>query len=464
MKQILFFASVLAILAFPALAAAADFSVSVTQPATIYAGNTSDFSAIITNSGADDWFSIAALGTYSSWIAVSQQNVFVTSGSSVSSPLSVTPVPDAYQNKYEYSLIVSRASNSAKVESDFFVDVLQSNSVIIKELSLSCSSCKPGEIATVTASIKNIGSRPLTNMKVVFSFGDRTKVMPVASLDFGTTKDFSTDFSIDQTAAPGQYSIDARIVQDMAVLAEKSAQFSVPSMPDIRTEKNVSSSIFGNYIALVSTNYGNDAQTSEIKSDVLNAWYSVYSGVNPSSSGPEYGWVVTLAPKESVTIAYSEIFWPAPIASVIFVFIGVYYYIVISSLSIRKQVMQRPSGKETSISLHVRSGLRPIDNAVVRDVVPKEFAMSGIFESIKPVVRKVPSGTELVWRLGRLKSREERILHYKIKSVSDFVSSRLHPAELNGKRGESLVTRLSNYVVLRGEPKEPSSRISVVVE
>ncbi len=464
MKQLLFFASVFAILAFPALAAAADFSVNITQPATIYAGNTTNFSAIITNSGASDWFSIAALGTYSSWISVSQQNVFVPSGTAVSSALSVTPVPDAYQNKYEYSLIVSRASNSAKVETDFFVDVLQSNSVIIKSLSLSCSSCKPGEMVTVTASIKNIGSSPLVNMKVVLSFGDRTKVMPVTSLDFGTTKDFSTDFSIDQTAAPGQYSLDARIVQDTATLAEKSAQFSVPSMPDIRTEKNVSSSIFGNYMTLVSTNYGNDAQTSEIKSDVLNAWYSVYSGTNPSSAGPEYSWVVSLAPKESVTIAYSEIFWPVPITSVILVFIGTYYYIVISSFSIRKQVMQRSSGRETSISLHVKSGLRPIDNAVVRDVVPKEFAVAGIFESIKPVVRKVPSGTELVWRLGRLKSREERILHYKVKSVSDFVSSRLRPAELNGKRGENLISRLSNYVVIHGKPKAPSSRISVVVE
>jgi len=464
MKHLLLFAIILSVVAFAYPVAAADFSVNVTEPVTIYAGNTTNFSVIITNGGADDWFSVTAIGTYSSWISVGKQNVFIPYGSSASSTLLVTPVADALQNKYEYSIIVSRASDSSKVEKEVFVNVLQSNAIIVTDSSLSCSECKPGETVTASITLRNSGSRPLNNLKLVFALGDRTKIISISSLDFGVLKEFSSEFILDSMAAPGQYAVDAKVMQDTSVLAQKSIKFAIPSLPDIRTARNVSASIFGNYVTLVSFNAGNAAQSAKIKSNVLDAWYSVYSGAKPSSvSGSEYGWAVSLAPNESVTMTYSEIFWPVPLAFVILAFIGAYYYVVISSLSIRKRIIRGRDAKNISISLDVRSGLQPIDNAVVRDIVPKEFEVSEKFESIKPVVRKTQSGTELVWRLGKLKSMEERLLHYRIRAVSQFGTKRLHPAELNGKRGEKIISRLSNYIALHGEPKEPARTIRVVV-
>ncbi|MFZ3078010.1 MAG: hypothetical protein WA139_06150 [Candidatus Aenigmatarchaeota archaeon] len=463
MKHLLLIAIILSVFV-SANAAAADFSVNVTEPDTLYAGNITNFSVIITNTGADDWFSVSAIGTYSSWISIGKQSVFIPSGSSASSELLVSPIADALQNKYEYSVIVSRASDSSKVEKEIFVNVLQSNAIIVTDSSLSCGECKPGETVTASITLRNSGSKPLGNLKLVLTLGDRTKIISISSLDFGVLKEFTSEFILDSNAAPGQYAVDAKVMQDTSVLVQKSMKFAIPSLPDIRTVKNVSTSIFGNYVTLVSTNYGNAAQPSEIKTNVLSAWYSVYSGAKPSSiSGSEYGWDVSLAPKESVTMTYSEIFWPVPLAFVILVFIGAYYYVVISSLSIRKKIMHGRDAKDMSISLDVRSGLRPIENAVVRDTVPKEFEVSEKFESIKPVVRKTQSGTELVWRLGKLKSMEERILHYRIKAVSQFGTKRLHPAELNGKRGEKIVSRLSNYVALHEEPKEPARSIRVVV-
>ncbi len=462
MKYFLFPILVFAILTAAYPAAAADFSVNITQPETIYAGNTTNFSVLVTNGGINDWFSIAAIGTYSSWIAIGDQSIYVPYGSSASSALRLEPVSDAMPNNYEYSIIVSRASDKDnKIEKSVFANVLQSSSVIIKDSSLSCTDCKPGDMVTVSVSIRNIGSKQLNNMKIVFTLGDKTKTMSASSIDSGIVKAFSTDFSIDNVAAPGQYNIEAKVMQDTSVLAKKSMSFNIPSIPIVKTVKNISSSIFGNYITLVSTNYGNAAQTSEIKSNVLNAWYSVYSGTKPSSTGDAYSWAVSIAPSESVTIIYSEIFWPVPFAAVILVFIGAYYYMVLSSLSIRKKIIRHTG--EISVSLDVRSGLRPIDNAVVRDIIPKEFELLNKFESIKPVIRKIHSGTEVVWRLGRLKSREERILHYRIKAVSDFRAVRLHPAELNGKRGDKIVSRISNYVLLHGETKELAKRIRVVV-
>ncbi|MBU3957743.1 MAG: hypothetical protein KKB25_01580 [Nanoarchaeota archaeon] len=464
MKRLLLFAIILAVFAFSAYpAAAADFSVNLTEPETIYAGNTTNFSAVITNGGADDWFSVAAIGTYSSWISVEKQNIFIPYGSSASSALTVMPAPDALQNKYQYSVIVSRASDSAKVEKEVFVNVLQSNAVIIKDALLSCSECAPGETVSASVTIMNSGSKPLGSLKLALTLGDRTKIISISSLDFGVLKEFSSEFVLDSMAAPGQYAVDAKVMQDTSVLAQKSLKFTVPSLPDIKTVKNVSTSIFGNYVTLVSSNSGNAAQTADIKSGALDAWYSFYSGAKPFSAGKEYVWRITLAPNESAAITYSEIFWPVPLALAVLAFIGAYYYIAVSFVSIRKRIV-RKHGREFSVSIHVKSGLSPMDNAAVRDAVPKEFAVSGTFESIKPVVRKTQAGTELVWRLGRLKSREERILHYRIKPVSAFTAVRLHPAELSGKRGEKIVSRLSGFLAVYGEQEKPSNRISVVVE
>lgn len=466
----LFLSSLATVLALSVLfsyfAMSADFSVDASEPATIYAGNTTNFSAIITNSGAGDWFSIAVIGTYNSWVAVGAQNLFVPSGSSASSNILVTPVADAYPNKYEYSLIVSRASDNSRVEKKVYVNVLQSSSVIISESSLSCGECMPGESVTVSVALKNIGSRPLANMKLVFTMGDRTKAMTVSSLNFGAVKSFSTDFSLDPLTVPGDYRIEAKLMQDTSVLAQKALPFKVPSVSNIKTAKNVSSSIFGNYITLVSMNYGNAPKTAEIKSDVLSAWYSLYSGPAPSSvSGSAYAWKVSFAPAESLTIAYSEIFWPVPLLLVALVFIGAYYYISATALLIRKRIMRGhvvSEGREVSVSLDVKSGLRPIDNVVVRDFVPREFSVLERFETIKPVIRKTESGTELVWRLGRMKSSEERVLHYRMKAVRPFGTVRLQPAELNGRRGENIVSRMSGFATLHGA-SEPARRIRVVV-
>lgn len=447
--------------------AAADFSVSTSQPETIYAGNTTSFSATITNSGADDWFSIAVLGTYPSWVAVDKQNVFIRSGSSASITVQVTPAPDALPNNYQYSIIISRAGSKESVEKQVLVNVLQANPVIISESSLSCNVCRPSESVTVSVTLKNIGYRSLTNTKLVFTIGERTKTIPVTSLDFGVAKSFSTDFYIEPMAAPGEYKIDVKLLQDTLTLVKKTISFSVPSVSEVKTSKNISSSIFGNSIILTSKNEGNAPKTAEIKSEVLSAWYSVYSGPKPSSvSGSTYSWAVSLAPNETIIMAYSEIFWPIPLLLVALVFIASYYYVAAMSLSIRKHIIRKlpiSEGGEVSVSLDIKSGFSPIENVIVRDIVPKEFVIVGKFETIKPVVRKIPTGTELVWRLGRLKSKEERVLHYKIKALTSK-TVRLHTAELNGKRGNKPVSRTSNFLVLYGKESKPQKMIKVVIQ
>jgi hypothetical protein len=57
-------------------------------------------------------------------------------------------------------------------------------------------------------------------------------------------------------------------------------------------------------------------------------------------------------------------------------------------------------------------------NVIVRDwVSPLATVIMEEFEAVRPVVKRSDAGTELVWSLGDMKPREERLLSYKIRPV-----------------------------------------------
>jgi hypothetical protein len=54
------------------------------------------------------------------------------------------------------------------------------------------------------------------------------------------------------------------------------------------------------------------------------------------------------------------------------------------------------------------------------------------FDTMKPVIRKAGTGTELTWKIKTLNPREERVLTYRIKPVVDIVGTmRLPKASMN---------------------------------
>ena len=85
---------------------------------------------------------------------------------------------------------------------------------------------------------------------------------------------------------------------------------------------------------------------------------------------------------------------------------------------LRKKHM-RKGGNTHSIILELKNPFyHKLRNVMVRDwVSPLASVMHEEISSTKPVIRKSEAGTELVWRLGNMLPREERILNYKIKTL-----------------------------------------------
>ena len=112
---------------------------------------------------------------------------------------------------------------------------------------------------------------------------------------------------------------------------------------------------------------------------------------------------------------------------------------------VRKKIVRK--GDEHLVILEVRSPLlRGLRNAVLKDIISPltHLIDSG---SLKPVVKKGEKGTELIWNLGNLASREVRIISYKIKSPLAAMV-KLLPAKLNFEKGKKNVSVFSNQAVL----------------
>ena len=53
----------------------------------------------------------------------------------------------------------------------------------------------------------------------------------------------------------------------------------------------------------------------------------------------------------------------------------------------------------------------------MRDFVSPLAKVAREFEHTKPIIKKSEAGTELIWKIGKMKPREVRVLSYKIKNL-----------------------------------------------
>jgi hypothetical protein len=72
--------------------------------------------------------------------------------------------------------------------------------------------------------------------------------------------------------------------------------------------------------------------------------------------------------------------------------------------------------------LEIRNRTRnEIRDVLVRDFVPAVAMVVERFDTLRPMLRKVAGGTEVVWKIDSLGPGDERVLTYRIKPVVDIV-------------------------------------------
>jgi len=455
MKWLVF--SFFAILFLTQLVIAQDFSIDIVKKDQYLAGHTDYIILKINNPMAEDWFTISLVGP-EKWIYAENSLLRVSSGGSgeirivVQPPRDVVPPP----NPYQYFLKVTRVGGS-ELEKGLLINVVQTTNAIIKDLSLSCSSCVDN--VDISGKVYNVGSKTL-DLALVFKVANQEKTVSIGRLEIFEKKEFQTSFPL-KDMNPGDYSVEARLIDSVGNnLYTDSTSFKIPVIENIIYDKDVSTTPFGSLIIVTAMNRGNVVSDAELKSVSPQSWYYLFSGPNPTGMmiGGQYFWKVSLRPRESTNITYTEIYWPTYAIILFIVLVAVFMYWQSTALVFRKNVMGRQSikfGRDVSVSLHLRNRRKEVGKVAVRDVVPSKFSVVSKFETVKPIIRKIADGVELVWRIGDLKPHEERVLHYTVRPATAFARKvHLPSALVKAVRGKSLVVKHSNRVALYPEEEE----------
>ncbi len=433
---------------------AQNIDVSVTAPKSVYAGETTEFEVSIQNNGVSDWFSLSVFGKHPEWLTLKNSNLYIESGKKATTKVWVSTSKNALQATYKYDIIVSRASDNSKTEKHVLVSVMQKSAVVITSVNADCMSCKPGQDVSVSATVKNVGSKTLTGLKLYFEFMGTTRVVDIGTLEPGSEKTIIANFLINKMANPGNYNLYLRLKKLNKLLDNKTLQFSVKGFSDIVSVEREDNNLFGRHVTIEVANKGNIEADYQVTSHCLPAWYEIYTGSEHKILNNQCLWTGSIGAHERKVIEYSEIYWTSILALFVLIFLVAYFYLGTADLVIKKKMMhKRPvvEGKKYSVSIEVANKGKSVENIVVRDKVPSMFEVEKSFETIKPVVKKTEKGTELVWKVGRLKPGEIRILHYKVKTLIGLIGTyKLPPAKLTGKLDGKSIARKSNTVEIHG--------------
>lgn len=454
MKKLILFAIIFLVTV--QIAFAQDFTISTDIKDVYLAGKSDTLTLTINNQGNTDWFTISVLGE-DDWVVEENPLAQINVGESKTINIIVNPPKGTDSMIKGYYLTIARVSTGESLPTQtLLINIRQPGPAIIKDLKLNCEFCEVSELF-VSGTVKNTGntSRNIT-LRLDALPGIGSETILIGELPIRGIKDFTDSFLIGDLKS-GEYWIYGYLTDETGELYNESIKFTIPVIRNVIYNKSVSSTPFGNFVTLTAENKGNTIADAEMTSEISKEWYSIYSGSTPSRKNGDYIWGVRLNPKESKIINYTEIFWPTYMFIGILLIIAFYGYYQLTALTLTKKVGRKTvvRGKPITVSLHVKNRRRDMGNVIVRDLIPENFDVVSKFRTVKPIIRKVGRGTELVWRIGKVNPHEERIIDYVVKPKIDLVGKlQLPSAGISARYKQRPISRKSNIIVLHSKGLE----------
>lgn len=341
------------------------------------------------------------------------------------------------------SLIGTNLEQSQSV----ILNTIRKYGVCISDLKLDRYITNPGENVSIEVYLSNpsetlslpvnLQTNVIRDNEIVKRFDDF-----IEGVEGKTTKAVGHTFLVEKYERPGSYAVET-IMKDQygTPVSSKKTYFRVAT---INASENPS------YLLINKTiKYGLLAQTIEIsvKNDgnvpVENLY--LYESIpvfmkifffpkkEPSLEETKenrivYSWLIpTLSPGEIRTIAYEVSTWNAVLIFIVVILTVIYvfnYVFTVSLVKTHRYYGPITKEREITVMLEVRNRTRnEIRDVVVRDFVPGVAAVVERFDTLRPMLRKIAGGTEIVWRLDSLAPGDERVLTYRIKPVVDIIGT-----------------------------------------
>lgn len=387
------------------------------------------------------------------WMLLQDSQLIVDAGQTKSTILYITP-KNVPLGQYKIK-IIAQAGDEKKTK-DLFISLTRGEGVHMDRIFVS-GSLEPKGVVNMKLSVVNFDSAEyqdvLLNMTVFSPHEKVSEIQEMFSIGPETTKIFEKSALLKESAVPGNYRVDAKLVQSGKVLDSTSQGFIVVEKAIIEKEVVPYYSGIGYGKTTRIRNAGNAVQQSYVIQERISSFEGMFfSGTRPASiTDGVYLWEMkSIAPGSEVVMAYRIDYSPLVIVLAVFGVSGWLYITKFRTLRLRKYIMQKKTieeGTEFTIGIDIRNAGGKAGDIVVKDFVPSAFGVKDT-EGIKPAKKKRESGTGLTWKLADMDANEERVVSYRIVPVFGVSGQITLPsasvAFKSGKRGAENISNAPN--------------------
>ncbi len=400
----------------PVLAAPFDVDVSP-ENITVESGDVAIFDITIHNNLAKEVsFAFDVIGPHLTWIKEPRVLEFDEYGSMMRT-ISIEPVGEN-PGIYNYNVTVSAIDYSFEVVKNFTLKVV--NPVDIQSMFISNTPEKLN-IYLNLISIKRHRGNAVFN--IIDSNNRIAKSETVPFTIDGEKIILVKVLSLDDLLA-GDYSIEARI-EGTGITTSRN--FTIEAVHNVQKTTDVQENFLGREITVTVTNNGNiieydypiSEETQGVTGLVIMPTDCYDAGGKKTVCASN---IDRLEPGENESITYRIGYWPthaswvAGVVAAIIVFL--FGFNRVTAPKIKKKHVSSTKDNTHTVALEIKNPFskKNLNNVIVRDwVSPLAKVMHNSFESLRPVIRRTEAGTELIWKLGDIIGKEERVITYKIK-------------------------------------------------
>jgi len=419
-----------------------------------------------------DTFSFSVFPSTSSGVSVTPEKNVITIERNSEQTVRVyfSAQIDAPENLLKFSVLVKSLTTDASSGCDIIVFTKRKTPIYISNISVNKYTFEPEEKLTIEISLTNIYPKTSYTYElqmfikygnnIVQEFDEHILIRPLETVKI------KNEYKFGKYERPGQYNIIIYLKDENGNIVS-SREISVTLLPVVKipsnyTEKTTSIGFLSFTTTIVIKNDGNTVAPPFYLSEELPV---IAKGMFSASIPPVkeevrgstivYSWYIPyLAPGEAIVIKYQVSFlglWLTLIIIGALTYFSYRYTFTATVVKICKYKGAIKKDKEIFVAVEVKNKtVRELNDVILTDRLPAVVQVVEKFDTLQPKIRKSKGGTELVWNLGKLKPREERVVTYRIKPVMDIAGSlRLPAASLSytGKKG--LETVFSKSVLLQ---------------
>lgn len=257
---------------------------------------------------------------------------------------------------------------------------------------------------------------------------------------------------------PGDYGISISAYEGANLRGSFLDAFAIAEKASIEETKDEVKSFLKYRQIIKKKNIGNapSEQRIEMGISTFGRIFTAYLP-EPTIKNDKLVWEFTLNPGDEysveVVINYRSILYGIMII-IIFTLAGLLY--VDRSVTIKKKIFrikESPDGiSELKILLHIKNGSNSVlTNSRIIDLIPSIIEPTQEYGTLKPTtVQKGTHSIRLIWDIGKLEPREERVITYKVKAKLKLAGEMILPAAgLHYMRGVKLITIKSARLQLK---------------